>query len=837
MATVPKVDVGADYKEKYGFFVPEDFVFKAKRGLNPEIVKEISWMKKEPEWMLKFRLRSLEIFRKKPMPKWGADLSVIDFENIFYYLRASDKQSTSWEDLPPDIKATYDRLGVPEAERKFLAGVSAQYESEVVYHSLHEELSKKGVIFTDTDSALRDHPELFKEYFGTIIPPADNKFSALNSAVWSGGSFIYVPKGVRVDIPLQAYFRINAENMGQFERTLIICDEGSFVHYIEGCVLANASVRVEGGEKPMADVRSGDLVLTHKGRWRKVLETRKRMHRGDLLSIGFESETYRALRVTPGHPFLVGRRDAQGAVSQQWLEAHQLHEGDLLALPAINDAPQATPSGMVSEVSVGRGRHTAVLERVEVGVDVETCWMIGLFLAEGTVSPNTSYLIFDSHTDEQATRDRVMTYMRDRFGLEPWVYAYEGRKGVSLRYSSIRAARLFAGHLGRTLVDRVIPDWIFGRPAAERAAIVRGFYAGEGNWDASQDKYRINQTNQGMAQRCRELLLTLGIRSSLSQSMRPAPRRDIWQLVVCMEDNRRFEELVLQEVALPRKHESGRTVIEDGILWMPIRSIAAIWTETEVYNLKVEEDESYIADGVVSHNCTAPIYTTDSLHSAVVEIIVKKNARCRYTTIQNWSTNVFNLVTKRAMVYGDATMEWVDGNLGSQITMKYPSVYLMEPGAKGDVLSVAFAGKGQHQDAGGKMIHVAPNTTSTITSKSISKNGGRTSYRGHIKMYPGANNCKSFVKCDALLLDDESRSDTYPYNDVDAENVTLGHEATVSKVSDEQLFYLMSRGITRSEAETMIVNGFIEPFTKELPLEYAVELNRLIQLEMEGSVG
>jgi Fe-S cluster assembly protein SufB len=403
------------------------------------------------------------------MPTWGADLSVIDFENIFYYLQATDKQSKTWEDLPPDIKATYDRLGVPEAERKFLAGVSAQYESEVVYHSLQESLTKKGVIFTDTDSALRDYPELFKEYFGTVIPPADNKFSALNTAVWSGGSFIYVPKGVKVEIPLQAYFRINAENMGQFERTLIICDEGSFVHYIEGC--------------------------------------------------------------------------------------------------------------------------------------------------------------------------------------------------------------------------------------------------------------------------------------------------------------------------------------------------------------------------------TAPIYTTDSLHSAVVEIIVKKNARCRYTTIQNWSTNVFNLVTKRAMAYADATMEWVDGNLGSQITMKYPSVYLMEPGAKGDVLSVAFAGKGQHQDAGGKMIHVAPNTTSTITSKSISKGGGRTSYRGHIKIYPGANNCKSFVKCDALLLDDESRSDTYPYNDVDAENVTLGHEATVSKVSDEQLFYLMSRGIPRAEAETMIVNGFIEPFTKELPLEYAVELNRLIQLEMEGSVG
>ena len=469
MATAPQINVGEDYKEKYGFFVPEEYVFKARRGLSREIVEEISKMKAEPEWMTKFRLRSLQIFERKALPTWGADLSVIDFDNIFYFLKSTEKQGREWDEIPEDIKKTFDRLGVPEAERKFLAGVSAQYESEVVYHSLHKELEQKGVIFTDTDTALREHPDLLKEYFGTVIPPADNKFAALNSAVWSGGSFIYVPKGVHVGIPLQAYFRINAENMGQFERTLIICDEDSFVHYIEGC--------------------------------------------------------------------------------------------------------------------------------------------------------------------------------------------------------------------------------------------------------------------------------------------------------------------------------------------------------------------------------TAPIYSTDSLHSAVVEIIVKKGARCRYTTIQNWSTNVYNLVTKRAMAYAGATMEWVDGNLGSQITMKYPSVYLMEPGAKGDVLSVAFAGKGQHQDAGGKMVHVAPNTTSTITSKSISKAGGRTSYRGLVKVYPGAKNVKSFVKCDALLLDEESISDTYPYIEVDENQVTIGHEATVSKVSDEQLFYLMSRGIPQSEAETMIVNGFIEPFTKELPLEYAVELNRLIQLEMEGSVG
>jgi len=470
MATViPRIDVGDNYKEKYGFFDPEKYVFKAKRGLSPEVVKEISWMKNEPEWMTTFRLRALKIWEKKEMPTWGADLSMIDFQNIYYYLKSTEKQGKTWDDVPADIKNTFDRLGVPQAERKFLAGVAAQYESEVVYHSLHKELEAKGVIFTDTDSALRDYPDLFKQYFGTIIPAGDNKLAALNSAVWSGGSFIYVPKGVKVEIPLQAYFRINAENMGQFERTLIICDEDSFVHYIEGC--------------------------------------------------------------------------------------------------------------------------------------------------------------------------------------------------------------------------------------------------------------------------------------------------------------------------------------------------------------------------------TAPIYTTDSLHSAVVEIIVKRGARCRYTTVQNWSTNVYNLVTKRAVAYGDATMEWVDGNLGSQITMKYPSIYLMEPGAKGDVLSVAFAGKGQHQDAGGKAVHVAPNTSSNIVSKSISKNGGRTSYRGLVKVYPGAKNSKSFVRCDALLLDDASRSDTYPTTEVDEPQVRIGHEATVSKVSDEQLFYLQSRGITKAEAETMIVNGFIEPFTKELPIEYAVELNRLIQLEMIGSVG
>lgn len=462
-------EIGNDYK--YGFSDKEDYIFKSGRGLTREIVEKISAMKNEPEWMLKFRLRALDIFNKKPMPTWGncGLLNDIDFENIFYYIKPSQKQETDWDEVPEGIKNTFDRLGIPEAERKFLAGVTAQYESEVVYHSIREDLEKQGVLFLDMDSGLRLHEDIVREHFATVIPAADNKFSALNSAVWSGGSFIWVPPGVKIEIPLQAYFRINAENMGQFERTLIIAEPGSFVHYIEGC--------------------------------------------------------------------------------------------------------------------------------------------------------------------------------------------------------------------------------------------------------------------------------------------------------------------------------------------------------------------------------TAPTYSTDSLHSAVVELIAKPGAHIRYTTIQNWSKNVYNLVTKRAVAHEDAKVEWVDGNLGSKLTMKYPAIYLLGERAHGEVLSIAFAGEDQHQDAGAKIIHAAKNTTSMIISKSISKNGGRTSYRGLIKVYPKATGVKSSVKCDALLLDEKSRSDTYPTMEIDEKDVNIEHEATVSKVGEEQLFYLMSRGLNQDEATAMIVNGFFEPFTKELPLEYAVELNRLIQLEMEGSVG
>jgi Fe-S cluster assembly protein SufB len=442
----------------------------ARRGLSEAVVRDISARKDEPGWMLDLRLKGLRLFGKKPMPQWGSDLSGIDFDNIKYFVRSTEKQAASWDELPDDIKSTYDRLGIPEAEKqRLIAGVAAQYESEVVYHKIREDLAEQGVLFLDTDTGLREHPEIFQEYFCSVIPVGDNKFAALNTAVWSGGSFIYVPKGVHVEIPLQAYFRINTENMGQFERTLIIVDEGAYVHYVEGC--------------------------------------------------------------------------------------------------------------------------------------------------------------------------------------------------------------------------------------------------------------------------------------------------------------------------------------------------------------------------------TAPVYSSDSLHSAVVEIIVKKNARCRYTTIQNWSNNVYNLVTKRAVAHEGATMEWIDGNIGSKVTMKYPAVWLLGEHAKGEVLSIAFAGEGQHQDAGAKMVHIAPNTSSTIVSKSVARGGGRTSYRGLVQINEGAWGSRSTVKCDALLVDTISRSDTYPYIDVREDDVSMGHEATVSRVSEDQLFYLMSRGMTEDEAMAMVVRGFVEPIARELPMEYALELNRLIELQMEGAVG
>ncbi|MFN2466580.1 MAG: Fe-S cluster assembly protein SufB [Gaiellaceae bacterium] len=844
MSTETEVVAGIGTEYKYGFSNRDDaanYFFKSGRGLSHELVEAISEHKNEPDWMRKFRHKSLDYFLARPLPTWGGNVAEIDFDNIFYYIKPTEKQADSWEDLPADILDTWDKLGIPEAEKKYLAGVGAQYESEVVYHKLQEKLSEQGVLFLDMDSGLREHEELVKQYFGTIIPQNDNKFAALNSAVWSGGSFIYVPPGVHIEMPLQAYFRINAENMGQFERTLIIVDEDAYVHYVEGCHLAGSMVRVRNGEKAIEDVEIGDDVLTHEGRFRRVRDTMQRRFEGPIFRITFAGEGYRSLAVTPRHPFLAAPRerprDHNRGFSPEWKEAWELRPGDYLALPTQIDVGAEPPPMLGEEVTVGAGRHAPVAERVEVALTPTMCRVMGLYVAEGTVSANTSYLSFDSAGDEEEARTLVRGVIGEAFGLEPWESRYEGRDGRSLRFSSVRAARFFAQTFGRTTPELRVPDWVFALDDERRAAFVRGLYDGEGSYDAGLGLYRINQTNREVAQRLRELLLSLGIRASLSCTERPMPRRPMWQVAICKVDNCLFEQTVLGEVTSEPRARKADVVLADGYCWMPIRSIDEIQANATVYNLSVEEDESYVCEGVVSHNCTAPIYSSDSLHSAVVEIIVKPRGRCRYTTIQNWSNNVFNLVTKRAVAYEGATMEWVDGNLGSKLTMKYPAIWLMGEGAHGEVLSIAFAGKGQHQDAGGKCVHVAPKTTSVITSKSISKNGGRAGYRGLLEVAKGAAGSKSKVVCDALILDDESRSDTYPYIRIDESNVDIGHEATVSKIGEEQLFYLMSRGLSEAEASAMVVSGFVEPITKELPLEYAVEMNRLIQLQMEGSVG
>ncbi len=656
-------DIG-DYK--YGFHDRDDnYVFKSQRGLNKEVVENISRMKDEPQWMLDFRLKALEHYLARPMPNWGPDISNLDLDNIFYYVKPTEKSEKSWDDVPDDIKKTFDKLGIPEAERKFLAGVGAQYESEMVYHSIQEHLEKQGVIFLSIEDGLKKHPELFREYFGTVIPIEDNKFAALNSAVWSGGSFVYVPKGVKVDLPLQAYFRLNTANVGQFERTLIIVDEGASVHYVEGCFLEGARVRTRNGEQPIEQIAVGDEVMTHQGRWRKVYHTMKRPYHGNIYNIRIYGDSGRMLKVTAEHPLLVAPRKRQNERNKEfqpiWKYAESVQVGDYLVIPIPQ--PEAE-------------------------------------------------LVF---------------------------------AGDNTRNSPIRAIRV------EEFLSRNIPDW-----------------------------FAVN------------------------------PSGDLSCSPFSMDEN---------------------------FLYVPIKEIRVEELETEVYNFSVEVDESYVAEGVVSHNCTAPQYTTDSFHSGVIEIIVKKGARSRYSTIQNWSTNVYNLVTQRAKVYENGTHEWVDSNLGSRLTMKYPSCYLMEPGAHGEMLSMAFAGAGQTQDAGSKMVHFAPNTTSKVTSKSISKNGGRASYRGLLKVHKGAKGVKSNVVCDALLLDPQSRSDTYPYIEIDEDDVTIGHEASVSKVGEEQLFYLMSRGLSEQEATGMVVAGFIEPLVKELPMEYAVEMNRLIQLQMEGSIG
>mgnify|MGYP000277149700 FL=1 len=812
---------------KWGFRDPERYVYKSRKGLDREVVEMISYMKGEPDWMRAFRLHSLEVFLKKPMPNWGADLSELNFDDIYYYVKPTERKGRSWEEVPDYIKQTFDRLGIPEAERKFLAGVGAQYESEVVYHNLKEEWEKKGVIFVDTDTAVREYPDLVREYFGTVVPPEDNKFAALNSAVWSGGSFIYVPAGVHVDIPLQAYFRINAENMGQFERTLIICEPGSSVHYVEGCLPPGEQVSTGERWVNVEAINPGDIVVDSRGVETRVRAVMTRPYRGDLVEIRPISPG-NTFRLTPEHPVLaVPRRDVQvrrrarngrlpevdtwrlKKATPRWVEAGQLEEGDFLVFPiprVVRDRQEYTP---------------------------EVLRLLGYYLAEGSAyvhnKLNVPVVSFAFGAEERERIEEVKALIRNVTGKDPMEVAQRKNHGVELRVVSKELMELCVSACGRHAAEKRLSKEIMELPPEKQAHLLEAYFQGDGSvYRKGRTMVRASTTSVTLARQLQELLARQGVYASILH--RPGGEG-----VVQGRRIRRGDQYILYYA--PDKRCSQVRRAGDYFL-VPIREVRRIPYDGPVFNFEVSgEPNSYLVRGFAVHNCTAPIYTTASLHSAVVEIIVKEGARCRYTTIQNWSKNVYNLVTKRAVAYRDATMEWIDGNLGSKVTMKYPSVFMLEPGAKAEILSIAFAGRGQHQDPGGKVVHAAPYTQSVIVSKSIAKDGGRAGYRGLVKVYPGARGSKCAVRCDALILDEHSRSDTYPYMEIEEDDVAVTHEATVSKVSDEQLFYLMARGIKENEAMNMIVRGFIEPVAKELPLEYAVELNRLIELEMEGSVG
>ncbi len=848
--------VAPDYK--YGFSKPENYVFKSKKGLDVGVVEEISSMKGEPVWMRDLRIKALGIFEKKKMPSWGADLSGINFDNIYYYIKPTDNQKSDWRDLPKEIKDTYDAIGIPEAERNLLAGVTAQYESEAVYHSFQKKWEDMGVIFCDMDTALKKYPDIVKSYFGRSIPAADNKFAALNSAVWSGGSFIYVPPGIKVDIPLQAYFRINAANMGQFERTLIIVDEGAYVHYVEGCFLAGALVRTEKGEKKIEDIEVGDKVLTHKGRFRSVYHLMKREYEGKIYTIKYFGDSSAVLRVTAEHPLFVCRRKKQEYRNSQfepeWIPASEVKKGDYLVYPLLNTGTEAGTIETEETNSVdlqhpfvynykpqvnlsipfGYGRHPVSQKLLKLSLEPDFYRLVGYFLSEGHVD-SEHYLTFTFHIKEQEYLIDVEGLLQLYFGKDV-IKGKVRNNGQTITLCSTLAARFFAREFGATNKNKRIPHWVFESPPEHLAELIKGMWNGDGSFDKKLNLFRYSSVTRQLVIGFRDILIKLGVIASINSQQREKPKQVMNNVIISRTCNSKFA-LLVGKSAVNGRYEGSPFYMDDKYLYLPIKSIDVQEEVDPVYNFSVTEDESYVAEGVISHNCTAPVYSTDSLHAAVVEIFVKKGGRCRYTTIQNWSNNVYNLVTKRAFVEEEGVMEWVDGNLGSKITMKYPSCYLVGRGARGEILSLALAGSGQHQDAGGKLMFLAPDTSGEIISKSVSVGSGRTSYRGLVKVIKNAERVKCNVRCDALIIDKKSRSDTYPTMQVDEENVNIGHEASVSRIGEEQLFYLMSRGMTEVEATSLIVNGFIEPIVKELPLEYAVELNRLINLSMEGSVG
>ena len=838
-------------RETYDHYNEERLTFKAIPGLTKELVRRISKEKNEPEWMLQKRLQGLKLFHELTMPKWGPDLSKLDLSKIHFFMTPDAKKNArTWDDVPEDIKKTFDKLGIPEAEKNALAGVGAQYESNVVYHNLKKEWEDQGVVFLDCDEAVQKYPELVKKYFMTTCVPMNlHKFAALHAAVWSGGTFIYIPKGVKLKTPLQAYFRMNAKKGGQFEHTLIIVDEGAEVQYIEGCFTKGNLVTSNPDYKPIEQINKDEKVLTSEGIFKKTKDIQTIPYSGELYTIEYYGDSTQKIEVTPEHPFLyvdkLRKRDRNKVFNVRWNTPTFFKKGDYLVVPINKEIK--TKKFHEFEIMKGKGRHGYKKIKIKVPLINEFFRLVGYYLAEASISGN-SYLNFSFGIDEEKYMKDVKYCLKKVFGIEKVLeIRHKKNNGISLVVCSVELARIFKQLCNKCDKKALLP-WIMYETHENQREIIKGWFRGDGNYYNKVVKsgwlkeiFRINTTSEKLVRQGRDILLRLGTVAFINARDRKKEGREkMYTLGITGDHMLKFAEIA--EIKIKEKLNGKRRAsmfgINEKFAFFPIKKITKKEVEDiPVFNFGVEDHETYTVGGVAVHNCSAPQYTENSLHAGCVEVNVLKGARARYSSIENWSRNTYNLNTKRAITHEDAVMEWVNGNMGSAVTMLYPCSVLLGDRSKSDFIGIAFAGEGQNQDTGNKVIHVGKDTSSTIVSKSISKNGGITSYRGLLQVAPGATNTTSSVECDALMMDNQSQSNTYPTIDVKNNASDIAHEAKVGKINEEQIFYLMSRGLDEEAATQMIVSGFIEPIVKELPLEYAVELNRLIELEMEGSLG
>ncbi len=837
-------------RELYDAADESKYLFKAPDGLNEEVVRAISKYKKEPEWMLEKRLNALKIFNELKMPDWGPDLSKLDLQKICYFIIPdAEHNANNWDKVPENIKKTFERLGIPEAERKALAGAGAQYDSQVVYHSLKEDLKKKGVIFEDMDVAVQKYPELVKKYFmNKCVSPRLHKFSALHGAVWSGGTFIYVPKGVKVDMPLQAYFRMNSMSMGQFEHTLIVVDEGAQVHYVEGCFTEGSLVTTNPDYKTIESINEKDKILTSEGDYKQAKDLQRYDYTGDIYDVRIYGDATQVISTTPEHPFLYvdkkRKNEKNKEFNPRWNAPKYFKKGDYLVIPINNkiERKEKHHFKIKQKNKSGKGLEETT---VEVPATPEFFRLIGHYLAEGSTI-GEHYLCFDFNSSERELIEDTKECLRKVFNANPYEQPHKKNNGISVRVNSTRLARIFK-QFGNRNYNKSLPSWAMYETKENQKEIIKGWFKGDGNYynkkhaSGTKEAFRINTTSYKLARQGRDILLRLGVFAFLNQRNRVLEdRRTMYTLGVTGSHMTKFGEFIGIKVSekMNGKKRASMFHVDEKFAYAPIKSIEKREVENmTVYNFGVDTQETYTIAGVAVHNCSAPKYNSNSLHAGCVEVFVHKNARMRYSSVENWSQNTYNLNTKRAIVEENSVMEWVSGNLGSGCSMLYPASILLGKNSKADHVTIAYAGKNQNQDTGAKIYHLAPNTTSTVQSKSISKNGGITAYRGLINIKKGAKNSKCSVICDALMFDNKSQSNTYPTIDVKEKNVDVVHEATVGRISEDQLFYLQSRGLSEEQAMQMIVSGFIEPLIKELPLEYAVEMNRLIELEMEGSLG